>query len=102
MLNEKDRIFKNLYGLKGKGLDVAKSLGDWKNTKDFIQKGKQWILDEVKKSGLRGRGGAGFTPALKWSYMSPRSDNRTKYVVVTADEREHGTCKDRGYSRKEE
>ena len=49
MLNEKDKIFKNLYGLKGKGLDVAKSLGDWKNTKDFIQKGKQWILDEVKK-----------------------------------------------------
>ena len=66
MLNEKDKIFKNLYGLKGKGLDVAKSLGDWKNTKDFIQKGKQWILDEVKKSGLRGRGGAGFPTALKW------------------------------------
>ena len=101
MLNEKDKIFKNLYGLKGRGLDVAKSLGDWKNTKDFIQKGKQWILEEVKKSGLRGRGGAGFPTALKWSFMPPSSENRPNYFVVNADESEPGTCKDREIIRNE-
>ena len=101
MLNEKDKIFKNLYGLKGKGLTVAKSLGDWKNTKDFIGKGKQWILDEVKKSGLRGRGGAGFPTALKWSFMPPSSVNRPNYFVVNADESEPGTCKDREIIRNE-
>ena len=101
MLNEKDKIFKNLYGLKGKGLTVAKSLGDWKNTKDFIEKGKQWILDEVKKSGLRGRGGAGFPTALKWSFMPPSSVNRPNYFVVNADESEPGTCKDREIIRNE-
>jgi NADH-quinone oxidoreductase subunit F len=101
MLNEKDKIFKNLYGLKGKGLNVAKSLGDWKNTKDFIEKGKQWILDEVKKSGLRGRGGAGFPTALKWSFMPPSSVNRPNYFVVNADESEPGTCKDREIIRNE-
>ena len=101
MLNEKDKIFKNFYGLKGKGLTVAKSLGDWKNTKDFIEKGKQWILDEVKKSGLRGRGGAGFPTALKWSFMPPSSVNRPNYFVVNADESEPGTCKDREIIRNE-
>ena len=101
MLNEKDKIFKNLYGLKGKGLTVAKSLGDWKNTKGFIEKGKQWILDEVKKSGLRGRGGAGFPTALKWSFMPPSSENRPNYFVVNADESEPGTCKDREIIRNE-
>ena len=45
------------------------ALGDWDNAKGFIVNGKDWILDQVKKSGLRGRGGAGFPSGLKWSFM---------------------------------
>ena len=101
MLNEKDRIFKNLYGLKGTGLNVAKDLGDWKNTKEVINKGKKWILEEVKKSGLRGRGGAGFPTGLKWSFMPSSSENKPNYFVVNADESEPGTCKDREIIRNE-
>ena len=56
MLSKNDKIFKNIYGFSGFGLNVAKSLGDWDNTKSIILKGKDWILEEVKKSGLRGRG----------------------------------------------
>ena len=69
MLSEKDKIFKNIYGFSGTGLKISKSIGDWDNTKSIILKGKDWILDEVKKSGLRGRGGAGFPTGLKWSFM---------------------------------
>ena len=54
MLKEKDKIFNNLYGLKGNGLANAKKLGDWNNASEIAKKGKEWILDQVKKSGLRG------------------------------------------------
>jgi NADH-quinone oxidoreductase subunit F len=52
------------------------------------------IIEEVKKSNLRGRGGAGFPTGLKWSFV-PRGTSRPKYVVANADEGEPGTCKDR-------
>jgi len=52
------------------------------------------IIDEVKKSNLRGRGGAGFPAGVKWSFV-PRGSPRPKYVVANADEGEPGTCKDR-------
>ena len=76
-------------------------MGDWDNVKDIIVKGKDWILEEVKKSGLRGRGGAGFPTGLKWSFMPQKLNNKPHYVVINADESEPGTCKDREILRNE-
>jgi NADH-quinone oxidoreductase subunit F len=94
MLADKDRIFTNLYGRHDWGLEGALKRGCWDGTKTFIDKGHDWITDEIKASGLRGRGGAGFPTGLKWSFM-PKSDPRPSYLVVNADESEPGTCKDR-------
>ena len=101
MLNDKDRIFTNLYGDVSPHYDSALQRGDWDNTKDYILKGADWIIDEIKKSGLRGRGGAGFPTGLKWSFMPKKSDGRPHYLVVNADESEPGTCKDRDIIRNE-
>ena len=101
MLNKNDKIFKNIHGFSGFGLDVAKSLGDWNQTKNIVIKGRDWILEEVKKSGLRGRGGAGFPTGLKWSFMPKQLSDKPHYVVVNADESEPGTCKDREILRNE-
>ena len=60
MLEDKDRIFQNLYNDFGPDLASAKQRGDWKNTKEICEKGREWIIDEIKTSELRGRGGAGF------------------------------------------
>ena len=95
-LQDQDRIFTNLYGqndpflkarpplvpaaaaavavymqvlTNGHMLQGAMSRGDWYRTKDLVVKGADWILGEIKKSGLRGRGGAGFPSGLKWSFM---------------------------------
>ena len=95
MLEDKDRIFTNLYGQGDWGLDGARSRGGWSGTKGFIEQGRDWITNEVKASGLRGRGGAGFPTALKWTFMPKQSDGRPHYLVVNADESEPGTCKDR-------
>ena len=72
--------------------------GDWYKTKEILYKGSDWIIGEVKTSGLRGRGGAGFPSGLKWSFMGKPFDGRPKYLVVNADEGEPGTCKDREVS----
>jgi NADH-quinone oxidoreductase subunit F len=101
MLSDKDRIFKNLYGLHDWGLKGARERGAWSSTKGFMQRGQDWIVDEVKASGLRGRGGAGFSTGLKWSFMPKKSDGRPHYLVVNADESEPGTCKDREILRHE-
>jgi NADH-quinone oxidoreductase subunit F len=95
MLADKDRIFKNLYGLHDWGLEGARARGAWDGTKTILEKGRDWILNEMKASGLRGRGGAGFPTGLKWSFMPKQSDGRPHYLVVNADESEPGTCKDR-------
>jgi NADH-quinone oxidoreductase subunit F len=99
MLQDKDRIFTNLYGLHDWRLPAAQARGAWVGTKDFIAKGKGWIIDEVKASNLRGRGGAGFPTGLKWSFMPKDSGGRPHYLVVNADESEPGTCKDREIMR---
>jgi NADH-quinone oxidoreductase subunit F len=95
MLEDKDRIFTNLYGKGDWGLKGAQSRGSWSGTKGFIEKGRDWITSEVKGSGLRGRGGAGFPTALKWTFMPKVNDGRPHYLVINADESEPGTCKDR-------
>jgi NADH-quinone oxidoreductase subunit F len=98
MLSDKDRIFKNLYGQLDWRLAAAQKRGAWDGTKAFIDKGGDWIIEAVKASGLRGRGGAGFPTGLKWSFM-PKNDPRPSYLVVNADESEPGTCKDREIMR---
>ena len=99
-LQDKDRIFTNLYGTQHWGLEAARRRGNWDGTGAIIAKGRDWIIEEVKQSGLRGRGGAGFPTGLKWSFM-PKSnpDGRPSYLVVNADESEPGTCKDRDILR---
>src|SRR5689334_21356274 len=99
MLADKDRIFTNLYGIHDWRLAAARKRGAWDNTKALIEKGRDGIIDEMKKSGLRGRGGAGFPTGLKWSFMPKQSDGRPHYLVVNADESEPGTCKDREIMR---
>ena len=100
MLDDKDRIFRNLYGLHDWGLEGARRRGAWDGTKAIIDKGRDWIINEMKASGLRGRGGAGFPTGLKWSFMPKEStDGRPSYLVVNADESEPGTCKDREIMR---
>jgi NADH-quinone oxidoreductase subunit F len=95
MLEDKDRVFTNLYGIHDWGLEGARSRGGWDGTKAILAKGRDWIINEMKASGLRGRGGAGFPTGLKWSFMPKQSDERPHYLVVNADESEPGTCKDR-------
>ncbi len=99
MLDDKDRIFTNLYGMHDRTLQGAQSRGHWDGTAGIIQKGRDWIVDQMKASGLRGRGGAGFPTGLKWSFMPKESDGRPSYLVVNADESEPGTCKDREIMR---
>jgi NADH-quinone oxidoreductase subunit F len=98
MLHDRDRIFTNLYGLNDWGLEGARKRGAWDGTKKIIDMGHDWVVDEVKASGLRGRGGAGFPTGMKWSFM-PKTDPRPSYLVVNADESEPGTCKDREIMR---
>ena len=99
MLQDKDRIFKNLYGLQSWGLKAARARGAWDGTKAIVERGHEAIIEEIKTSGLRGRGGAGFPTGLKWSFMPTASDGRPSYLVVNADESEPGTCKDRDIIR---
>ena len=99
MLEDKDRIFQNLYGYGDWRLAGARSRGTWDGTKGLIEKGKDWIITEMKASGLRGRGGAGFPTGLKWSFMPKPDPARPSYLVVNADESEPGTCKDREIMR---
>jgi len=96
ILEDKDRIFTNLYGHHDFGLDGAKQRGAWNGTADILGAGRAWIIDQMKGSGLRGRGGAGFATGVKWSFMpkEPRED-RPHLLVINADESEPGTCKDR-------
>ncbi|KAI9867771.1 MAG: NADH dehydrogenase [ubiquinone] flavoprotein 1, mitochondrial [Trichoglossum hirsutum] len=104
-LKDQDRIFQNLYGHHGADLKSAMKYGDWYKTKEIILKGHDWIISEIKASGLRGRGGAGFPSGLKWSFMNPKGwdqeKNKPRYLVVNADEGEPGTCKDREIMRKD-
>jgi NADH-quinone oxidoreductase subunit F len=98
MLHDRDRVFTNLYGEHSPGLEAARRRGDWDGTKDLILKGREWLVQETKDSGLRGRGGAGFPTGMKWSFM-PKQTNGPVYLVVNADESEPGTCKDREIMR---
>ena len=99
MLADKDRIFRNLYGRHDWGLDGARARGAWDGTKAILERGRDALVNEMKASGQRGRGGAGFPTGLKWSFMPKQSEGRPHYLVVNADESEPGTCKDREVMR---
>ncbi len=98
MLDDKDRIFTNLYGFESWNLGAAKKRGIWDNTAALILKGQPAMIEEMKNSGLRGRGGAGFPTGMKWSFM-PKPSDKQHYLIVNADESEPGTCKDRDILR---
>src|SRR4029079_15744604 len=95
MLADKDRILTNLYGLHDWHLPGARARRAWQEIKTFVDRGRDWISNEVKGSGLRGLGGAGFPTALKWTFMPKVNDGRPHQLLVNADESEPGTCKDR-------
>jgi NADH-quinone oxidoreductase subunit F len=99
MLADKDRIFLNLYGRHDWGLKGARARGTWDGTKAILERDRDALVNEVKASGLRGRGGAGFPTGLKWSFMPKTVGERPHYLVVNADESEPGTCKDREIMR---
>ncbi|MBN8847198.1 MULTISPECIES: NADH-quinone oxidoreductase subunit NuoF [unclassified Sphingomonas] len=95
-LEDKDRIFTNLYGYQSWHLDAARVRGDWDNTKALLELGQDKIIDLMKASGLRGRGGAGFPTGMKWSFMPKNpTPERPSFLVINADESEPGSCKDR-------
>ncbi|MDE1896464.1 MAG: NADH-quinone oxidoreductase subunit F, partial [Rhodospirillales bacterium] len=74
MLKDSDRIYQNLYGQKDWKLAEARERGDWDGTAEIIARGRDPLIEEMKASGMRGRGGAGFPTGMKWSFMPKQSD----------------------------
>lgn len=102
LLKQEDRIFQNLYGYEPVNIENAIKRGDFAGVKEVILKGRKEIVESIKASGLRGRGGAGFSTGLKWSFVpDPEKSGKPHYLVVNADESEPGTCKDREILRHE-
>lgn len=102
LLKHEDKIFKNLYGHTPVTIENAFKAGDFEGISEMIQKGRKEIVDQVKASGLRGRGGAGFSTGMKWSFVpNPETSGKPHYLIVNADESEPGTCKDREILRHE-
>ena len=95
-LADKDRIFTNVYGFQSAYLQAARQRGDWDNTKGLFEIGQDTIIDRIKASGLRGRGGAGFPTGMKWGFMPKEpKPGKPNFLVINADESEPGCCKDR-------
>ena len=102
MLKKDDKIFTNLDGKMSFDIQSSIQRGIWHNYKNNLKKSPDSIIEEVKKSDLRGRGGAGFSTGMKWSFMPKESKNgKPSYLIVNADESEPGTCKDRDIIRYE-
>jgi len=101
ILEDKDRIFTNIYGLHDWGLEGAKARGVWNGTREMLAMPPEWICEQVKNSGMRGRGGGGFSTGLKWTFMPKQEGEKPHYLVVNADESEPGACKDREILRHE-
>jgi NADH-quinone oxidoreductase subunit F len=93
-------IFEPLGRERSWTLDVYRSLGGYQAWESILREKTppEQVIEEVKASGLRGRGGAGFPTGLKWSFM-PRGAPGQKYVVCNSDESEPGTCHDRDILR---
>ncbi len=104
MLSFENKIFTNLSGEQSFSLGFAQKRGDWHDTAIFLNHGADYIIEQIKSSGLRGRGGAGFPTGMKWSFVPKKENQHTgkpHYLVINADESEPGTCKDRDILRYE-
>jgi NADH-quinone oxidoreductase subunit F len=89
------RILSRRFGLANSAsLDTYLATDGFKAFRKARGMTPEQIIDEVKASSLRGRGGAGFPTGLKWSFV-PRTSPKPKYIIINADESEPGTCKDR-------
>jgi NADH-quinone oxidoreductase subunit F len=94
LLADADRIFLNLDHRHDWRLEGAKARGAWNGVDLMVKAGPDWIIEQIKNAGLRGRGGGGFITANKWAMM-PKEDGGARYLIVNADESEPGACKDR-------
>jgi NADH-quinone oxidoreductase subunit F len=95
------KVLTSRFDLKGEAcdIDVYLKTGGYEALRKTLREFKpDAVIDEVKKSALRGRGGAGFPTGMKWSFV-PKQSRRPKYVVCNADESEPGTGKDRDLMR---
>jgi NADH-quinone oxidoreductase subunit F len=87
------KVVSRRFGLGATDIDKYIELDGYKAVQKAIEQGPDWIVNEMKASGLRGRGGAGFPTGMKWSFV-PKVSEKPKYVLVNGDESEPGTCKD--------
>src|SRR6202051_107251 len=88
------KVVSKRFGLGATNIDRYLELDGYKAVQKALGMGADGIVNEVKNSGLRGRGGAGFNTGLKWSFV-PKQAPKPKYVLCNGDESEPGTCKDR-------
>src|SRR6056297_336225 len=94
------RVLSEFFGdPSARTLEGARKNGRYETLKKAFEMGPDAVIDTVKDSGLRGRGGAGFPTGVKWSFMPKTPPSRDKYVVCNSDESEPGTCKDRDILR---
>src|SRR5450631_3959260 len=87
------KVVSKHFGMGAAAIDRYIELGGYEAVKQCLAQGADWIINEMKASGLRGRGGAGFPTGMKWSFV-PKQSAKPKYVLVNGDESEPGTCKD--------
>lgn len=87
------KIVSRRFGMGAADIDRYIELDGYKAVQMGIEQGPEWIVNTMKASGLRGRGGAGFPTGMKWSFV-PKVSEKPKYVLVNGDESEPGTCKD--------
>ena len=91
------KIVSKRFGMGAANIDRYIELGGYEAAKKCVAQGPEagpaWIINEMKASNLRGRGGADFPTGLKWSFV-PKQSAKPKYVLVNGDESEPGTCKD--------
>ena len=91
-------VFEPLHLPQSWTLSAYRSIGGYEAWERILREKitPEAVIEEVKASGLRGRGGAGFPTGLKWSFV-PQNDGKPHYLVINADEGEPGTFKDRFY-----
>ena len=87
------KLISRRWGKGAADIDKYIELGGYASLRKCIEQGPEWVINEMKASGLRGRGGAGFPTGMKWSFV-PKQSEKPKYVLVNGDESEPGTCKD--------
>jgi NADH-quinone oxidoreductase subunit F len=90
---EEVKVISRRWGQGAADIDKYIAMGGYASLRKAVENGPEWVITEMKASGLRGRGGAGFPTGLKWSFV-PKQSEKPKYVLVNGDESEPGTCKD--------